>query len=42
MRDRASPDLKRILLLDYPYPAVLDEEESGNTEGSNSDFKWKN
>ena len=41
MRERASEDLKKILLLDYPYPAVLDDEESGNTEGSKSDFKWK-
>ena len=39
---RASADLKKLLLLDYPYPAVLDEAESGNTEGSKSQFKWKN
>ena len=39
---RASQDLKKLLLLDYPYPAILDDEESGNSEGSSSDFKWKN
>lgn len=39
---RASEDLRKLLLLDYPYPAVLDDEESGNSEGSQSDFKWKN
>merc|ERR1712126_121636 len=39
---RASDELRRLLLLDYPYPAVLDQEESGNSEGSQSDFKWKN
>jgi len=41
VKDRASDDLRRLLLLDYPYPAILDEEDSGNTEGSESDFKWK-
>ena len=39
--DRASPDLKKILLLDYPYPAVLDNEEASNSEGRSSDFQWK-
>lgn len=41
VHDRASEDLRKLLLLDYPYPAVLDEEESGNSEGSRSTFKWK-
>ena len=41
MKARASKDLKKLLLLDYPYPAVLDDEEAGNSEGSNSEFKWK-
>ena len=39
--DRASPDLRKILLLDYPYPAVLDNEEASNSEGRSSEFKWK-
>ena len=38
---RASMDLKKILLLDYPYPAVLDNEGAENSEGRNSNFKWK-
>lgn len=38
---RASSDIKKILLLDYPYPAVLDNEGASNSEGRNSDFKWK-
>ena len=38
---RASPDMKKILLLDYPYPAVLDNEEAGNSEGKKSEFRWK-
>ena len=38
---RARPDMKKILLLDYPYPAVLDNEEAGNSEGKKSEFRWK-
>ena len=38
---RASTDMKKILLLDYPYPAVLDNEEAGNAEGQKSEFRWK-
>ncbi len=38
---RASPNMRKILLLDYPYPAVLDNEEASNTEGKSSEFKWK-
>ena len=38
---RASPNMRRILLLDYPYPAVLDNEDAGNSEGRSSEFKWK-
>ena len=41
VEQRASQDMRKLLLLDYPYPAVLDEEVSGNTEGSKSSFKWK-
>ena len=38
---RATSDMKRILLLNYPYPAVLDDEDAGNSEGKSSDFTWK-
>ncbi|XP_013398471.1 uncharacterized protein LOC106164960 [Lingula anatina] len=38
---RASPCLRRLLTMDYPYPALLDEAEPGNSEGSKSDFSWK-
>ena len=41
VHDRASENLRKLLLLDYPYPAILDDEESGNSEGSKSEFKWK-
>ena len=29
-------NVKRMLLLDYPYPAVMDKEEAQNREGVNS------
>ncbi len=32
-----SPVLSRMLLLDYPYPAVLDAAEAKNTEGHSSE-----
>ena len=38
---RASPNMRKILLLDYPYPAVLDNEEAGNSEGKSSEFNLK-
>lgn len=38
---RMSGELKKLLLWDYPYPAVLDKAEAKSTEGSKSDFKWK-
>ncbi|XP_064623535.1 uncharacterized protein Mb3657-like [Lineus longissimus] len=38
---RVSPRLRKLLLLDYPYPAILDEVEAINSEGSKSDFDWK-
>ncbi|MEM9048008.1 MAG: phytanoyl-CoA dioxygenase family protein [Pseudomonadota bacterium] len=31
--DAASPDLRQLLGLNYPYPEVLDAAEGGNTEG---------
>ena len=31
--DNASPMLKQLLGFDYPYPKILDEAESANTEG---------
>ncbi|MEM8741859.1 MAG: phytanoyl-CoA dioxygenase family protein [Pseudomonadota bacterium] len=31
--DAASPDLRQLLGLDYPYPEVLDAARAGNTEG---------
>ena len=31
--DNASPVLKQLLGFDYPYPQILDEVETGNTEG---------
>ena len=37
----ASPRLRKLLCLDYPYPEVLDEAEPVNSEGSQSHFKWK-
>ncbi len=37
----ASPRLRRLLCLDYPYPEVLDEAEPVNSEGAQSQFKWK-
>lgn len=37
----ASPRLRKLLCLDYPYPEVLDEAEPVNSEGSQSNFKWK-
>lgn len=36
---RASPVLHKLLLLDYDYPAVLDEFEATSTEGSKSKLK---
>ena len=30
-------NVKRMLLLDYPYPAVMDEEAAENREGVNSE-----
>ena len=38
---RMSDQLKRLLLWNYPYPAILDKAEAKSTEGSKSDFKWK-
>ena len=29
-------NVKRMLLLDYPYPAVMDKEAAQNREGVNS------
>ena len=37
--DRASPLLKQLLGLDYPYPQLLDEAEGGNTEGKSTQNK---
>ncbi len=31
--DQASPDLRQLLGLNYPYPEVLDAARAGNTEG---------
>lgn len=31
--DKASPDMRQILGLNYPYPEVLDAAKAGNTEG---------
>jgi ectoine hydroxylase-related dioxygenase (phytanoyl-CoA dioxygenase family) len=31
--DEASPDLRQLLGLNYPYPEVLDAAKAGNTEG---------
>ena len=31
--DGASPDLRQLLGLDYPYPEVLDAARGGNAEG---------
>ena len=31
--DAASPDMRQLLGMNYPYPEVLDAAESGNTEG---------
>ncbi len=31
--DQASPDLRQLLGLNYPYPEVLDTARAGNTEG---------
>ena len=31
--DRASPLLRQLVGLDYPYPQLLDEAEAGNAEG---------
>jgi Ni,Fe-hydrogenase I small subunit len=31
--DAASPDMRQLLGLNYPYPEVLDAAEGGNTEG---------
>ena len=39
--ERMTPELKKLLLWDYPYPALLDKAEAKSTEGSKSDFKWK-
>ena len=38
---RASPVLRKLLLLDYPYPSLLDEAEAVNSEGAESEFDWK-
>ena len=32
--DRASPDMRQLLGLNYPYPEVLDAAKAGNTEGA--------
>ena len=29
----ASPDIRQLIGLNYPYPEVLDAAKSGNTEG---------
>lgn len=39
---RATGTLRNLLLLDYPYPSVLDDAESTNSEGYASEFSWKN
>ena len=31
--DKASPDLRQLLGMNYPYPEVLDNARAGNTEG---------
>ena len=31
--EAASPDLRQLLGLNYPYPEVLDAAKAGNTEG---------
>ncbi|MEM1284046.1 MAG: phytanoyl-CoA dioxygenase family protein [Pseudomonadota bacterium] len=31
--EQASPDLRQLLGLNYPYPEVLDQADAGNTEG---------
>jgi hypothetical protein len=31
--DAASPDIRQLLGLNYPYPEVLDAAKAGNTEG---------
>ncbi|CAH1780369.1 unnamed protein product [Owenia fusiformis] len=38
---RATPQLRRLLAVDYPYPAIMDELDPINSEGANSDFDWK-
>ena len=38
---RATPEMRRLLTLDYPYPSILDETEAVNSEGYKCDFKWK-
>jgi len=39
--EKISPELRKLLLLDYPYPANLDQAEAENTEGFHSEFEWK-
>jgi ectoine hydroxylase-related dioxygenase (phytanoyl-CoA dioxygenase family) len=39
--ERLSPRLRKLILLDYPYPAILDEADASNSEGSKSEFDWK-
>ena len=41
IQKRASPALRKLMTLDYPYPSILDEAEAKNSEGSNSEFEWK-
>ncbi len=37
----ASQRLRKLLCLDYPYPEVLDDAEPVNSEGAQSEFRWK-
>ncbi len=34
VQQRATPVMRQLLALDYPYPAVLDEAEAVNLEGA--------
>lgn len=39
--ERMTGEMKKLLLYNYPYPAILDKAEATNSEGSNSKFNWK-
>lgn len=36
--DAASPGLRRMIGVDYPFPELLDQAEAGNTEGVNAEI----